>query len=117
MPTIEESYADVMKFIASEATPTHQGQQRSTAAWGALVRLDSEDLMHLIGVLYVEVLCRCDSGEIAEAEGGQQFRQFAQQLLSSDFGQAAWQNAQLRRPQRVLEQPSPVPAYAPPPSR
>lgn len=113
MPTIEESYADVLKFVASEATPTHQGEQRSPAAWGALTRLDTEHLMHLIGVLYVEVLCRCDAGEIQEGEGAEQFRQFAQQLLSSDFGQAAWVNAQQRRPARPA--PSPVPAYAPPP--
>ncbi len=115
MPSIEDSYADVLKFVAAEATPTEQGQERSPAAWGALVRLDSEELMHLIGVLYVEVLCRCESGEIAEAEGGQQFRQFAQQLLSSDFGQAAWQNAKDRRPPRPGPEPSAVPAYAPPP--
>jgi hypothetical protein len=112
MSTIEKSYADVLRFVAAEAIPTHQGDERSPVAWGALVQMDTEHLMHLIGVLYVEVLMRCNTGEISDAEGGSQFRQFAQQLLNSDFGQAAWANAQQRRPQRA----APATMPSPPPS-
>lgn len=103
MADIVQSYVNVLRYLSQEAKPDKPGERRPNTAWATLSSLETENLLHLLGVMYVEILCRVDSGEIKEDEGGAQFRAFAQQLLQSDFGATAWANAKARRPPRQVK--------------